>query len=907
LSLSSGGDNGYFVDLYARYKRDPNSVPADLAIHFQEIDGDVAEAKSSSGEHLVANLIDSYRRFGHLEAQIDPLSPNNFRNARLELLRAEVQSTIGPSLTLTIGGSSRSATVVETDSLLRSVYAASTGIEADYINSDEERNWLYEAFESTFLSEPDNDLLFNSLESIVLADEFETAIRMKFPTKKRFGSEGSESSIVFVRELLRFLPETNTKRAVMGGMHRGRLALLAAALKKNPATLIAEIIGRDLTGDTSFTGDVPYHLGYATDVTVGKHPINVTLLPHPSHLLVVAPVALGLARAVSKRDDAIVEDTACILLHTDAAFSGQGVAAELLQIGGLEGYSCGGSIHLVVNNQIGFTTLPSEGRTARYCTDFAKAVEAPVLHVNADDPVAVARVAQLAVAWRDRFRKDIVVDLVCYRRFGHNELDEPRFTQPEMWKKIDDHPPVRKIFTSKLEKHKPEIIVRAEAAGQEFQNQMRIGFELAADLNPNEQPFQSDAWLRLPEATENELNEDVLTGIERDRLREIGISTSLISDMSVNAKVEKFYSARSESITDGEGINFATAEALAFATLLSEGSNVRLSGQDAVRGTFTQRHLAIHDKENGGIRFPLSVSTSENSRLELINSPLSEYGVLSFEYGHSLFDPNQLTIWEAQFGDFLNGAQVVVDQYIVSAESKWRLRSGLVMMLPHGLEGQGPDHSSARIERLTQLCANGNIIVAQPSTPANLFHLLRRQVRAPWRKPLFIISPKSLLRAKAAASPLSAMAEGTTFLPVMSPLCESPLDVRRVVFSSGKVSYDLEREREAAGLQKQIQPIRIEQIYPLARKRILEIVAAFKNAEFVWLQEEPENQGAWPYLRDELAKSGVKWSEKIPVVARPSMPVSAGGSIERHEREHHILMDRVLDLGHSRAGNAKAR
>lgn len=901
MNIPIGGDNAYFLDLYSRYRKDRNSVPADWALHFEELEAGGNRPSASSGTDQIRLLLDAYRRYGHIEADLDPLGQAECSDPVLDELRRNSRTFADEVGEIEIGGEVRRMKVAEAERLFREIYTGSAALEAGHLDNAEDRHWWHAAFERSFSSPPDRRLVMDSLESVVLADEFETFMRTKFPTKKRFGSEGAETAMVFLRELLRAAPQAGIGEIIMGGMHRGRLAMLAVALGKNPATIAAELMGRDLSEGAQFTGDVPYHLGYNSSVDTGGGRVDLTLLPHPSHLMVVAPVALGLARAAATRRKAGSGEgqrVLGLLMHTDAAFSGQGLAFELLQLGGLDGYSAGGSIHLVVNNQIGFTTLPSEGRSARYCTDAAKAVGVPVIHVNGDDPVAVARAAGLALAWHRRSGKDVLIDLVAYRRYGHNELDEPRFTQPRTWDRIDLHPTIRASFSKRAAALYPEASSKADAVAAGFHARLQAGFDSAGSIAPNDEPVQDEAWGRLSPGRESELLEPVVTGVDIPRLVELGLAAGNIPEgIAAHPKVRQFYEARAQSIRKDKGVNFATAEALAFATLLADGAGVRLSGQDAVRGTFTQRHLVVHDVVTGRMATPLSAAASSDHALELINSPLSEYGVLGFEYGHSLLDSRQLTLWEAQFGDFMNGAQIVVDQYVVSAEAKWRLRSGLVLLLPHGLEGQGPDHSSARIERLLQLCAGGNVIVAQPSTPANLFHLLRRQLVAPWRKPLFLVAPKSLLRAKAAVSALAEMGKGTTFSPVIAEPCEKPNLVRRVVLCSGKIFYALNEARRAGALENAVVPVRIEQLYPFPRADLRAALQPFTQAELVWLQEEAENQGAAPFIRDLLAGSGVKLSAHRPIIARPAMSVTAAGSIERHEREQAELLARALAVG----------
>lgn len=890
MNLPIGTSSAFFLDYYARYLRDPLSVPADWRVHFERLDG-VGRSSDRSIHDLTRLLIDAYRLYGHLEAELDPLGLNSPTTVdALDRFRKDVQARAEQQVTVTLG-ETRTMSLAAFAAELQGIYAGSCGLEAAHLEDETERERLYQIYETAFTGAVSTDLAWRALESITLADTFETFVKTKFPSKKRFGVEGAESAIVFLRELLRKACNSGFVETTIGGMHRGRLATLATVLDKPVGVLLAEIKGRDFTnGGPDFTGDVPYHLGYTGELVHEQRRMRVSISPHPSHLMVVAPVVAGLTRAKRKRKS---DDVLCLLLHTDAAFSGQGLTSEILQLGGLAGYEVGGTIHLIVNNQIGFTTTSSEGRSSRYCTDIGKAVGAPVLHVNGDDPIAVMRVAQIALEWRRHTSRDILIDLVCYRRNGHNELDEPRFTQPTVWAKIENKPSLRDSFAAVIASDHPDICNRADETGARFRAELQRGYESVETLRPNDGSGRPSTWSNIIRAGVDDILRPIATGLNIEKLREIGrVSCELPADLNAHPKVAQFYQKRLDSIESGDGINLATAEALAFATLLAEGVSVRLSGQDSVRGTFTQRHLAVHDVHTGCAAVPLEKVATQGARFEPINSPLSEYSVLGFEYGHSLADPQRLTLWEAQFGDFLNGAQIVVDQFIVSAEAKWGTMSGLVVLLPHGLEGQGPDHSSARIERLLQLTAAGNIIVANPSTPANLFHLLRRQIVAPWRKPLFIIAPKSLLREKNCTSRIDEMSTGTAFRAVIGehrePTC------RRVVLCSGKIFYDLTKARAAQGIEQEVALVRVEQLYPFPMQDLLEALAPHRNAEWVWCQEEPENQGAMAYVleRFRLEKSTV--AQAITTVARPPLPVAAGGSIERHETEQELLVRRAL-------------
>jgi 2-oxoglutarate dehydrogenase E1 component len=893
MTVPVATESAYLLDFYARYRRDPLSVPADWRIHFEEMEPERAGGRGN-GEALGLRLVDTYRRFGHREAALDPLEITAATPAvPLERLRAEVAAQPGLTTRVTLAGETCETSLGSLAGDLQRLYAGKVGLEAQQVEDDEARDWLYGAFEALFAAQTPVDLANRALDAIVLADTFETFIKVKFPSKKRFGVEGAEGAIVFLRELLREACLAGFDETVIGGMHRGRLATLATVLGKPVGTLLAEIKGRDLTdGGPDFTGDVPYHLGYAGEVSHGGRQMKLSISPHPSHLMTVAPVVTGLARG--KRGK-VGDDVLCLLLHTDAAFSGQGLVGEVLQLGGLAGYEVGGTVHLVVNNQIGFTTNASEGRTSRYCTDIGKMVGAPVLHVNGDDPIAVARVAALALAWRRRYRRDVLIDLVCYRRNGHNELDEPRFTQPKIWAAIDARPSLRDSFTAVVAGLDAAAPDRVAGLAEAFKAEMQEGYAAIESLRPNASSVRPEGWAGIARAGAAEMLARIETGVAIERLRAIGREASLIPDeLKPHAKVAQFYRTRLETIETGGDINFATAEALAFASLLSEGVPVRLSGQDCARGTFTQRHLGVHDVETGRLLMPVAGLAAGGAGFEAVNSPLSEYGVLGFEYGYSLADPNRLVLWEAQFGDFLNGAQIMVDQFIVSAEAKWELMSGLAILLPHGLEGQGPDHSSARIERLLQLCAGGNMIVANPSTPANLFHLLRRQVRAPWRKPLFVIAPKALLRQKACVSTLEEMAAGTSFRPVVFEKAAKP--ARRAVLCSGKIGYELAAARAALGIEDEVAIVRLDQLYPFPADELAQALAQHGDATLVWCQEEPENQGALAHVAQQLRRDPRFDDRALAIVARPPLPVAAGGSIERHEGEQAALISRALDL-----------
>jgi len=870
--------SAWYLDLYARYLNDPASVPADWRIEFERMraaDG-LAGPAGAPPDHLLARLLDVWRTHGHLAAHLDPLT--------------EMGPELPAEIAAAVAGTRRHADTPVSDpwqdgtttlgaaqARLGEIYAGPSAAEAQHLEDAEERAWLHAAFERTD-DPPDADEAARLLGAIALADEFEGLFRTRYPTKKRFGIEGADALIVLLRELLRSAARDGCREVIVGGMHRGRLCMMATVFGKDLTELVAEIIGHDVSqGSPGFTGDVPYHNGSRAGVEVGGRMLDVTVMPHPSHLSVVAPVAIGAARA--RREFGQRSDVLSLGLHTDAAFAGQGVIGEMLQIGGLAGYSVSGTIHVVVNNQIGFTTLPGEARRTRHPTDIGKGHGIPILHLNGDHPFEVARIARIAARWRSRFAREILINFVCYRRNGHNELDEPRFTQPEIWRRVDAKQPLRESFSRTVAALHPRAIAAADAAAVRFRQDLEDAFTAAPGLKPNHPGGVQSGWAGTGGAA------DRATGMPIERLREIGLSASqLRPGLAAHRKVTEFYAARRAAIEAGEGLNMATAEYLAFASLLTEGHSVRLTGQDSVRGTFAQRHLAVHDMDGDGHVLPIRVLETDKARFTAINSPLIEYATLAFEYGHSLADPATLVMWEAQFGDFLNGAQTVVDQYITAASARWGLRSGLVIALPHGQEGQGPDHSSARIERILLMCAGGNIRVANPSTPANLFHLLRRQIAGAARKPLFLIAPKSLLRRKSCRSPLSDFAEGTAFRPL---IVETPEKPRRLVLCSGKIAHDL-RDRLDRDARTDVALVRVEELYPFPADAIGELIERLAPAEIVWCQEEPENQGAWHRVAPEMAGMAIRYA------GRPAMSATAGGFPDRHAAEQDAIIEDAI-------------
>jgi 2-oxoglutarate dehydrogenase E1 component len=887
MNLPISGDSSFFMNLYAKYRKDPQSVPSDWMVHFESLDG--GPVRTGEDDGLAARtLLDAFRSYGHKEARLDPLALTAPQGAP-EI--AEATERAGSrQLKLPIAGTFVEASTDRAAAILRNIYCGHAALEATHLDDPAEREWIYATFEREILADADERVLTSALESVLLADEFERFIKTKWPTKKRFGVEGSESSTVILKEIFREAAKAGQKEVVIGGMHRGRLATLATVLGKTLPVLVSEIKGRDITeGDARFTGDVPYHNGLLAKVEMDLGAVDVRLLPHPSHLTVVAAVAVGAARARQelRASQGAPGSVLPVLMHTDAAFSGQGLVSELLQIDGLEGYSPGGAIHLVVNNQIGFTTLPGNGRSTPHPTDIGKAYGVPILHVNGDNPVIAAAVARVAHAWQRRMGKDVIVDLVCYRRYGHNELDEPRFTQPVIWATINQHPNLRSLFSEYVQQRSPTAFSTADARRQQFAERLAEAYDTFGAHRPNDVAAETNVF---PEARTKVASEpNPITGVDADTLLTLGRKITQIPEgFAADPKVRAFNKVRLESLEKGYGINMASAEALAFATLLHEGTSVRISGQDSIRGTFTQRHLELHDSQDGRTVVPLAALAGVSVRFDAVNSPLTEYGVLAFEYGMSLADPDRLVVWEAQFGDFLNGAQVAVDQYIVTSEAKWRMQSSLVIALPHGLEGQGPDHSSARIERILQSCAGGNITVAVPSTPSNLFHLLRRQQRGERRAPLFLIAPKSMLREKDCQSQLSELGSGTRFQPLIVTASQGAC--KRIILCSGKIFYPLNERR----LREQLEGValaRVEQLYPFPEGEIRALLAAHPDGKLVWCQEEPKNQGAYSYVFEKFLEYG---RPPLRYVGRPAMAAAAGGSIDRHEREQDEIVSAAL-------------
>ncbi len=852
-------------------------------------------------------LIRAYRVRGHLEADLDPLGLERRENVpeldyrTYGFTEADLDREIFLNDVLGV----QRTTLREIVRILRQIYCGRIGIEYMHIQVLEERQWVQQKFEHL----DQRPSLTNAAKKEVLrvltaAETYERFLDRRYTGTKRFGLEGAESLMPALEAILRRGAELGIEEFVIGMPHRGRLNVLGNFMGKPFAQIFSEFQGIATNpDDVHGSGDVKYHLGTSGDREVRGRKVHLSLAANPSHLEAVDPVVLGKVRSKQhQRGDSGRKQVVGILMHGDAAFAGQGLVAESLELSDLRGYRTGGTVHIVVNNQIGFTTAPSYARSSPYPTDVAKGVQTPIFHVNGDDPEAVVEAARTAVEYRQRFAKDVVIDLFCYRRHGHNESDEPAFTQPLMYRTVAQHKTTRQLYAERLvaEDVLTEPEVAALASG--FAGNLESQYEAAKNYRPNKADWLEGAWAGFEPAPNLLLTGDDRRGdtaVPLEFLRETGRALCSVPDgFHLSPKIARQLDARREALEKGEEIDWATAEALAIGTLCAEGTHVRMSGQDCGRGTFSHRHAVLVDQETEDRFIPINHVRAGQQRFDIIDSPLSEAAVVGFEYGYSLADPKTLVIWEAQFGDFANGAQVIIDQFLSSGEAKWLRMSGLVMLLPHGYEGQGPEHSSARIERYLQLCAEDNMQVCNITTAANYFHALRRQIHRKFRKPLIVVTPKSLLRAKEVCSPLLEMGPGTMFHRVIDETAAIVPDdeVRRVVLCSGKVYFDLAKAR-AEHVDRSIALVRLEQLYPFPVNSLGRVVARYRNAEIVWCQEEPQNMGAWHFVdrRIEHVLSGLDIAAKRPrFVGRAEAAAPATGLFKRHQEEQSRLVDAAL-------------
>jgi len=955
-SFLTGANATFIAELYANYLKNPATVDASWAAFFRDLADDEASllkdiegaswAPSDAGVIGVADpdaapkgkpgkgdagkkgepagvdkaallkttedsihalqLIRAYRARGHQIANLDPLA-NTKKEEHPELdYRSHGFTDADLKREIHLGGvmGMERATLQQILDVCRQTYCGTIGVEFNHIQSPNQRDWLVRRFEKDRLEPSFSDYGKKAiLERLTEAEGFEKFLGIKYTGTKRFGLDGGEAAIPALEQIIKRGGALGLKQIVVGMAHRGRLNVLVNVMHKPFSALFSEFQGNSPNPESvEGSGDVKYHLGTSADRDFDGNVVHLSLTANPSHLEVVDPVVLGKVRAKQEQlGDAGRKQVMGLLIHGDAAFAGQGIIAECFGFSQIKGYTTGGTLHFVINNQIGFTTTPQYSRSGLYCTDIAKMVEAPIFHVNADDPEAVVYCARLAMEFRQEFGGDVVLDMVCYRRFGHNEGDEPKFTQPLMYKAIESHPSVRTLYAQKLVKEGLYSQEEADLMMAKFMHMMEADFESASSFKPNKADWLEGAWKGLAQMGEEEEYRDDNTGAPLDLLKEVGAAICKTPEgWAVNPKISRQLKAKRESMETGKDIDWATAEALAYGTLAVEGNAVRLSGQDCGRGTFSQRHSVLVD-QNTEERYVFlnNIRPGKQAKFEVIDSPLSELSILGFEYGYSLADPNTLTLWEAQFGDFGNGAQMIIDQFINSGESKWLRLCGLVMLLPHGFEGQGPEHSSARMERYLQLSAQDNWQVCNLTTPANYFHALRRQMRRNFRKPLVIMTPKSLLRHKRCTSTLADMGPDSHFKRIYGETEKlvSPDKVRRIVCCSGKVYYDLLQAREDKGVDD-VAIIRVEQIYPWPKETLAREFAKYKNAELVWCQEEPANMGSWTFVdrRLEYALDGVDIKARRPVFAgRPPAASPATGLMKVHVREQNQICEWALN------------
>jgi len=949
FSLLSGANATFIAEMNRAWRADPKSVDQNWNAYFQAF-GDLAQAgddieagpswgreqsrvigavdpdasiKAVAKGHVSGRMINAadmraatldslravmliraYRIRGHLIANLDPLAledkplhpeldPKSYGFGDDDWDRPIfIDHVLGLE----------TATLTEIIDRLRKTYCGTIGVEFMHIQDPAQKAWIQERIEAignhTDFTVKGKMAIY---ERLVDAEEFERYLHKKYTGTKRFGMDGAEAVIPALEQILKRGSQLDLCEAVIGMAHRGRLNVLHNVLQKPFRAIISEFLGNPANPeDAGGSGDVKYHMGASADRDFDDAGVHLSLAPNPSHLEIVDPVVVGRVRAKQQQlDDHDRTKVLGILLHGDAAFAGQGVVAETFAFSALRGYRTGGTIHIIINNQIGFTTSPSFSRSSPYPTDVAKMVMAPIFHVNGDDPEAVVHAARIATEFRQAFGTDVVIDMFCYRRFGHNEGDEPAFTQPLMYDAIGAHPSTRDLYAQQLI---DEGLLDKAAAQKVIDDRIAYldaEFDAGTNYLPNKADWLEGRWSGMVTAHGDDRRGE--TAVDLDLLRQIGTSmTSLPGDMTLNKKLMRIINTRADNINKGSGIDWATAEHLAFGSILIEGNPVRLSGQDSCRGTFSQRHAVFVDQVTEDRYTPLNHLADDQAFFEVIDSPLSEASVMGFEYGFSLVEPNALVMWEAQFGDFANGAQVVVDQFISSGEAKWLRMNGLVLLLPHGYEGQGPEHSSARLERYLQLCAEDNMQVVNCTTPANYFHVLRRQLRRNFRKPLVVMTPKSLLRHKACVSDLADMGPGTTFHRLLD---ERDTKVnhgkaKRIVLCSGKVYYDLAAARDEASAWD-IEILRVEQLYPFPSKAVKEMLEKTPKASIVWCQEEPKNMGGWTFVRDFIedimAEVGMT-QQRLAYAGRAAAASPATGTLSRHNREQKDLVEAALNL-----------
>ncbi len=897
-SYLSNGDVNAIDELYRQYKNNPESVEPGWRSFFEgfefartNYDDEALVPENMPKEFRVLNLIHAYRTRGHLFTKTNPVRARRTYTPTLDLANFELSDKdldtvfqagdevgIGP------------ATLKDIITHLNETYCDSIGVEYMYLEDPERVAWIRNKIEvknRVKLTEAEKKHILKKLNQATVFEQF---LQKKFVGQKRFSVEGLESLIAAMDDIVERGSNMGAKEFIVGMAHRGRLNSLAHIFNKPYKEIFAEFDGKDYDEDSTFDGDVKYHLGYSTDLIAdtGKE-VHLTLMPNPSHLEAVDPVALGLSRA--KIDHYLGDEKSIvpILVHGDAAIAAQGVVYEIIQMAQLDGYRAGGTMHIVANNQVGFTTNYLDGRSSTYCTDIAKTTLSPVFHVNADDIEAVIQTVRIALEYRQEFNRDVFIDLLGYRKYGHNEGDEPKFTQPKLYKAIAKHENPREIYLKQL----MEEQVVDEAYGKKIQKDLEAEldkhYEEAKEISKAYvKHFLEETWKAYPPATSDDVSKVVKTGVPVKTLKALGVKMSTLPEgKKFFRKIEKLLKDRIKMIED-DNLDWAMGEMLAYATLLNEGHPVRISGQDVERGTFSHRHAVVKTEEDEEEIIPLNHLSDKQAKLSIYNSLLSEYGVLGFDYGYAFGSPQGLTIWEAQFGDFNNGAQIIIDQFISAAEDKWRTQNGLVMLLPHGYEGMGSEHSSGRMERFLQLCAEDNMRVVNVTTPANYFHLLREQVKRTFRKPLIVFSPKKLLRYPKATSSIEEMSKGG-FQTVLNDPFVNNKEVDTVVFCTGKTYYDILEEKEKNNSGDNMAIVRLEQLYPFPEQEIKKVLAEYqKDCKLIWMQEEPENMGAWSYILRTF-KVG-----PIEVIARPASGSPAAGSPKIHEQRQKVLMNQLF-------------
>jgi len=945
-SFLAGINSEFINEFYADYLSDPKSIPQSWKLFFDGLSDDQkliyknlkgpswspekkikkfsinkskkeeASANLEAGDVKLATkdsvrsimLIRAYRIRGHLIANLDPLSLQ--KKEEHPELRPETygftKNDYDRKIFLDGVLGLQYADLNQILNILKKTYCSNIGYEFMHMGDPDEKAWIRDRIEG-----PEKEIQFTEngkkaiLNKIIQAEGFEKYLHVKFVGTKRFGLDGGEALIPALEQIIKRGGNLGVKEIKIGMPHRGRLNVLANVMGKPFKAIFSEFFGKSVTSNKDFEGDVKYHLGASSNREFDGNSVHISLTDNPSHLEAVNPVVLGQVRAKQFfHKDIERKKVIPVLMHGDAAFAGQGIVAECFAMSGLPGHNIGGTIHIIVNNQIGFTTAPRFARSSPYPSDVAKIAQAPIFHVNGDDPEAVVHCAKIATEYRQKFNRDVVIDIVCYRRFGHNEGDEPSFTQPIMYQKIKSHPSTLNIYGNKLSSEGLTTSTEIENQKSNFKSFLEKEFNISKNYK-SELKWFDGAWSRFKPG----LGKDKIgkSGVSKENLYAIGKKiTSVPENFNIHKTLKKIFNVRFHMFEKNKPLDWSTAETLAFATLLTEGFSVRLSGQDSGRGTFSQRHAVLRNQDNHERYVPLNNINNNQKKFEIIDSLLSEFAVLGFEFGYSVSEPETLVLWEAQFGDFANGGQVIIDQFITSGESKWGRASGLVLLLPHGYEGQGPEHSSARIERFLQLCAGENMQVVNCTTPSNYFHALRRQMHREFRKPLIVMTPKSLLRHKRCVSNLNEFSTKSTFHRVLeddaylenSGLIKLKKDskIKKVIICSGKIYYDLLEAREITK-NDYVVFIRIEQLYPFPVKTLANLLKKYKKAKFIWCQEEPKNMGAWNTMRNYIDRTLeiIHFSgDKVDYVGRKASSSTATGNLNKHLAQQKEILEKVV-------------